>query len=65
MGGVHILSQLAGTALGIVMALAGGAIVYGLLKTTVGLRLDAEQEFNGTDLSIHRISAEPEKQPVL
>jgi len=64
MGGVSFMSQLAGTALGIAVALAGGAIVYGLLKATFGLRLDAEQEFNGADLSIHRISAEPERQPM-
>ena len=65
MGGVSFLSQLAGTALGIAVALAGGTIVYGLLKAVVGLRLDAEQEYNGADLAIHKISAEPEKQPVL
>ena len=33
---------------------------YGLLKGTVGLRLDAEEEFNGADLSIHKINATPE-----
>ena len=38
-----------------------GAIVYKLLKSTVGLRLDEEAEFNGADLSIHRISATPER----
>ena len=60
MGGVAFMSQLAGTALGIAVALAGGTLVYGLLKATVGLRLDAEEEFNGADLSIHRINATPE-----
>ncbi len=65
MGGVAIGSQLAGTALGIVVALAGGAIIYGTLKLTTGIRLDAEDEFNGADLAIHNISATPEKQPVL
>ncbi len=64
MGGVAIGSQLAGTALGIVVALAGGAIVYGTLKLATGIRLDAEDEFNGTDLAIHNISSTPEKQPV-
>ena len=65
MGGVAIGSQLAGTALGILVALAGGAIVYGALKAVMGIRLDAEDEFNGADLAIHNISATPEKQPVL
>ena len=60
-GGVSLLSQIAGTALGIVIAVVGGAIVYGALKATVGLRLDAEEEFNGADLSIHKISATPEE----
>jgi Amt family ammonium transporter len=60
MGGVTFMSQLTGTALGIVVALLGGTLVYGLLKATVGLRLDPEQEFNGADLSIHKINATPE-----
>jgi Amt family ammonium transporter len=62
MGGVALGSQFVGTLLGIALALAGGAIVYGGLKATMGLRLDAEQEFNGADLSIHRISATPERE---
>lgn len=60
-GGVSIMSQLIGTALGAGIALAGGAIIYGLLKRLVGLRLDPEQEFDGADLSIHRISATAER----
>ncbi len=60
MGGVSFMSQLAGTALGIAVALIGGGLVYGVLKATVGLRLDAEEEFNGADLSIHKINATPE-----
>ncbi|PWF39024.1 ammonium transporter [Massilia glaciei] len=61
-GGVSFMSQLAGTALGVAVAALGGLIVYGLLKATVGIRLDAEQEFNGADLSIHNISATPERE---
>jgi len=60
MGGVSFMSQLVGTALGIAVALIGGGLVYGLLKATVGLRLDAEEEFNGADLSIHKINATPD-----
>ncbi|HEX9174429.1 MAG TPA: ammonium transporter [Telluria sp.] len=62
MGGVSIWSQLAGTLLGIVIALLGGALVYGVLKLTVGLRLDAEQEYDGADLSIHKISSTPDRE---
>ena len=61
-GGVSFTAQLAGTALAIVWALAGGALVYGLLKSFVGIRLDPEDEFEGADLSVHRISATPERQ---
>lgn len=55
MGGVSFMSQLVGTVTGIVIALVGGAIVYGLLKKLVGIRLDAESEFDGADLSVHKI----------
>jgi Amt family ammonium transporter len=65
LGGVALGAQFVGTALGIVIALVGGAIVYGGLKATLGLRLDQEEEYNGADISIHQISATPEKQPVL
>jgi Amt family ammonium transporter len=61
-GGVSFLAQLLGTALGIIIAVIGGLLVYGLLKKFVGLRLDAEEEFNGADLSIHKISATPERE---
>jgi Amt family ammonium transporter len=59
-GGVSFVSQLIGTVMGVAIAFVGGGIVYGVLRKTVGLRLDAEAEFNGADLSIHKISATPE-----
>ena len=62
MGNVAFGSQVIGTLLGITVALVGGFAVYALLKTTLGLRLDAEEEFNGADLSIHKISATAEKE---
>jgi Amt family ammonium transporter len=62
LGGVSMMSQLIGTLLGIAIAGIGGILVYGLLKATVGLRLDAEQEFDGADLAIHNISATPERE---
>jgi Amt family ammonium transporter len=40
----------------------GSLIVYSLLKKAFGLRLDAEEEFNGADLSIHRISSTAERE---
>lgn len=61
LGGVSLLSQIAGTLLGMAVGFVGGLIIYGSLKALFGLRLDAEQEFNGADLSVHRISATPER----
>jgi Amt family ammonium transporter len=63
LGGVAFASQLVGTLLGILVAVIGGLLVYGVLKRVVGLRLDAEEEFNGADLSIHKITATPEREP--
>ena len=62
MGGVAFMAQLIGTLAGVLIAFAGGFIVYGALKATVGIRLDQEQEFQGADLSIHKISATPERE---
>jgi Amt family ammonium transporter len=61
-GGVSFMSQLVGTAIGIAVALAGGFAVYGALRAIVGIRLEPEQEFDGADLSIHRITATPERE---
>jgi len=61
-GGVSFMSQLCGTLLGVTIAFVGGLVVYGVLKKLVGIRLSAEEEFNGTDLSVHKISATPERE---
>ena len=37
----------------------GAKLIYGALKATIGIRLDDEQEFEGADLAMHRISASP------
>ena len=57
LGGVSFMSQLIGTLLGIAIAFGGGLLVYGALKASIGIRLDEEEEFNGADLSIHKIAA--------
>ncbi|MCK6433769.1 MAG: ammonium transporter [Burkholderiaceae bacterium] len=62
LGGVSLGAQVLGTVLGVAWALAGGFAVYGLLKSFVGLRLTAEEEFEGADLSIHKIGATPERE---
>ncbi|HEY9099119.1 MAG TPA: ammonium transporter [Thiobacillus sp.] len=62
MGGVSLVSQIIGTLGGVTVALVGSFAVYGLIKQVTGLRLDAEAEFNGADLSIHRVSATAEHE---
>ena len=62
LGGVSLGAQLVGTAMGVAWALLGGFVVYGVLKTTTGLRMSQEEEFDGADLSIHKISATPERE---
>ncbi|MFI8383607.1 ammonium transporter [Pseudomonas sp. NPDC079086] len=57
LGGVSLTSQFVGTALGVVVALIGGVLVYGVLKATVGIRLSQEEEYYGADLSVHKIGA--------
>ena len=59
MGGVSLASQFIGAAIGVGIAFIGGLIVYGGLKAIMGLRLSEEEEFNGADLSIHKISSTP------
>jgi len=57
LGGVTLASQLIGTLAGVVIAVLGGFIVYGLVHKIANIRLDEEEEFNGADLSIHKIGA--------
>ena len=61
LGGVNVLAQSIGSLLGVTIALLGGFLVYGLLKVTVGIRMSQEDEYDGADLSIHKISATPDR----
>jgi Amt family ammonium transporter len=62
-GGVTFLGQLIGSGLGVAIALISGFVVYGLLKAVLGIRMSQEEEFEGADLSIHRISSTPDREP--
>jgi ammonium transporter, Amt family len=62
LGGVSLGAQLIGTGLGVAWALASGFIVYGVLRAVMGLRLSAEEEHAGADLSIHKIGATPDRE---
>ena len=62
LGGVSFMAQLIGTVLGVAIAFSGGWVVYGVLKRTMGLRLDQEEEYQGADLTLHKITATPERE---
>ena len=62
-GGVTFSGQLIGSALGVGIALIGGVVVYGSLKMLLGIRMSQEEEFEGADLSTHRISSTPDREP--
>jgi ammonium transporter, Amt family len=61
LGGVSLTVQIIVSVVGCLYALLGGLVVYGLLKITIGIRLDEQSEFEGADLSIHKIGAYPEE----
>ena len=55
LGGVTFMSQLVGTLAGISVALIGGFIIYSVIHKLFNFRLSQEEEFNGADISIHKI----------
>ncbi|MSO98608.1 MAG: ammonium transporter [Rhodospirillaceae bacterium] len=61
MGGVTFMAQLAGTVIGVVIAASSGLILYGVLNSSIGIRLSEEEEFDGADLSIHKIGSAPDE----
>ncbi len=61
-GGIAFMPQLIMTVMAICIAMGGSFVIYSLLKSTLGLRLGREEEFDGADLSIHRITATPERE---
>jgi Amt family ammonium transporter len=61
LGGVNLAAQTIGSLLGVAIALVGGFVVYGILKMTLGIRMSQEDEYEGADLSLHKISATPDR----
>ena len=57
LGGVAFMSQLVGTIVGVFVALVGGYIVYSIIHKIFNFRLTEEEEFNGADISIHKINS--------
>ncbi len=62
LGGVNVTAQLIGTALAVVWAVVGGVVVYGTIKAVFGLKLSPEEEYDGADLTVHKISATPDRE---
>ena len=62
LGGVSFSAQLIGTLAGVAWALVSSALLYGLIKVFFGLRLSQEEEFEGADMSIHKVSATPDRE---
>ena len=62
LGGVSLASQTIGTVMAVVWALAGGFVVYGGIKALIGIRLSQEEEYEGADLSIHKIGSTPDRE---
>ncbi len=62
-GGVSFAGQLIGSTMGVGIALIGGFVVYGTLKAVLGIRMSQEEEYEGADLSAHRISSSPDREP--
>jgi Amt family ammonium transporter len=62
-GGITFTGQLIGSAMGVGIALVGGFVVYGTLKLVMGIRMSQEEEYEGADLSVHRISSTPDREP--
>jgi Amt family ammonium transporter len=61
-GGITLTGQLIGSAIGVGIALVGGFVVYGALKAMLGIRMSQEEEYEGADLSVHRISSSPDRE---
>lgn len=62
LGGVSFMAQLIGSFIGVIYAVIGGVIVYGILNAVIGLRMSDEDQRIGADLAIHRIGANPESE---
>ena len=61
LGGVSFASQLVGSLMGAAYGLVAGFVIYAVVDKVLGLRLTAEEEQRGADLTIHKIGANPEE----
>ncbi|MEZ5852237.1 MAG: ammonium transporter [Hyphomicrobiaceae bacterium] len=61
LGGVTFASQFFGSVLGAGFGFAAGFVVYSAVDLALGFRLSTDEEREGADLAIHKISASPEE----
>ena len=59
LGGVSFGAQLTGSLLGVSFAFIFGFITYKVINMFSPIRLDQESEYDGADISIHKITATP------
>jgi len=62
LGTVSMAAQLIGTLGGVVVAFVGGYLIYSAIRQLGPLRLDAEEEYEGADLTIHKVSSSPDRE---
>ena len=61
LGGVTFQAQLIGSLMGAAAGLLAGAAVYTLIDMVFGFRMSPDEEREGADLTVHKISANPEE----
>ncbi len=62
LGGVSLMSQVVGAALGLLIAVMGGWLVYKLVNQFMPLRMSDEEQYEGADLTFHHVRANPPRE---
>ncbi len=60
-GDVTFMAQLIGSLAAVAVALVAGFIVYKTLDSLFGIRLEKDDELQGSDLSVHKVASTPEE----
>jgi Amt family ammonium transporter len=60
-GDVTFMAQLIGSLAAVVVALVAGFIVYKTLDSIFGIRLDKDDELQGSDITVHKVDSTPEE----
>ncbi len=60
-GDVTFMAQLIGSLAAVAVALVAGFIVYKTLDSLFGIRLEKDDELQGSDLAVHKVESTPEE----